>query len=55
MGLNLKNLRNTTYFAKSLREVVDDMIANMGTSMQASKGKTVSIGYPDNFEIFSLD
>lgn len=55
MGLNLKNLRNTTYFAKSLREVVDNMIVNMGTSMQASRGKTINIGYPNNFEIFSLD
>jgi hypothetical protein len=31
-GLNLKNKRNTTYFAKSLREAVDVLIDELGTS-----------------------
>lgn len=54
-GLNLKNLRNTTYFAKSLQEVVDNLINNMGTSAQASNGKAINISDPDSFQVFSIE
>lgn len=54
-GLNLKNKRNTTYFAKSLREAVDVLINELGTSAQASNGKSISISQPDSIQLFSIE
>lgn len=54
-GLNLKNKRNTTYFAKSLREAVDVLIDELGTSAQASNGKSISISQPDSKRLFSIE
>lgn len=54
-GLNLKNKRNTTYFAKSLREAVDVLIDELGTSAQASNGKSISISQPVSKRLFSIE
>ena len=54
-GFNLKNKRNTTYFAKSTKEVVDQIITELGTSLESSQGKSARISLPDSFEIFSTE